>query len=185
MRVTIYDKNPGKGLGQWLLKTSWLVGCWLQKLLGLVDDYYGASSWQDAVGWLQRQSGLFTSIQYWGHGSPGCVWLAGQPMGVNDLLPLRYRVEPTSVLWFRTCSTLQGQGGYAFSERLTGALGCIVAGHTRIIGLFQGGLHTRTPNAAPSWPVDEGEYTGKLPAHLFPVGNNVIFCLRTRIPDGW
>lgn len=39
MKVTVYDKNPGVGAGQWFLKTSWLVGCWLQKLFGKVDAW--------------------------------------------------------------------------------------------------------------------------------------------------
>ena len=68
---------------------------------------------------------------------------------------------------------------------LADLLDCTIAAHTRVIGLWQGGLHTHQPRTLPSWPVDEGEYKGLLPAHLFPVGNNVIFCMTTRIPEGW
>lgn len=184
VRVTIFDRRPGQGLGQWLLMASWAVGCWLQKTLGLVDEYHGASSWADAVAWLDSRPGKLSSVQYWGHGSPAGVWLADELLPLHLLDTVKAKLDPTSIVWFRTCSTFQGGNGQGFAQFLANRLGCTVAGHTRIIGLFQGGLHTLRPGAVPSWSVDEGELSG-LPAHLFPVGDHVIFCLTTRIPDGW
>lgn len=185
MRVTIFDRRPGQGLGQWLLMASWAVGCWLQKLFGLVDDFHGASSWEDALTWLDTRPGKLTSVQYWGHGSPGGVWLADEPMPFHRLVAtLQTKLDPRSIVWFRTCSTFQGDVGWAYSKGLADGLGCVVAGHTRIIGLWQSGLHTRRLGQPPSWPMNEGESTFPL-AHLLPMGNNCIFCLVTRIPDGW
>jgi hypothetical protein len=185
MRITIYDKNPGPGIGQWLLSFSWRVGCFLQKLFGKVDKYYGAESWEDACYWIELQNVELSSVQYWGHGSPGTVWLAGKEIPLSRFIyALKWYVSPETVVWFRTCSTFQGSVGHSFSWLLANELNCIVAGHTRIIGLVQGGLHTRRPNTMPSWPVTEGELeNAKWP--YVELGNNSIFCLTTKIPNGW
>ena len=186
MRVTVYDKNPGVGLAQWFLKTSWFLGCFIQKLLGQVDAYYGATSWLDAIEWLTRQPKPLMSIQYWGHGSPGRVWLAQKTVAAAGFLPLKSRVAKASVIWFRTCSTFQGQEGYDFSANLSNLLDCTVAGHTRIVGLLQGGLHTRAPHTDPSWPITDGEFP---PSHMasngLKSGNNTVTCFATEIPHGW
>ena len=186
MRVTVYDKKPGAGFSQWFLSFSWAAGCWLQKLFGKVDAYYGASSWAEALVWLAGRPGTLTSIQYWGHGSPGTTYLAGQTLPINKFITiLKPKISPTSVLWWRTCSSFQGAQGHVFSRRLADELGCIVAGHTRNIGPVQGGLHTRKPMTSPSWPVTEGELPKSwLPDHL-RWGSNSIFCLTTKILDGW
>lgn len=185
MRVTIYDKNPGKGVDQWFLKTSWLLGCFLQKLFGLVDEYYGASSWDDALAWLLQRPGVLTSIQYWGHGSPGTVWLAGKMLPREHLLPLKAKTNAQSLLWWRTCSSFQGSAGYAFSAELANSLECVVAGHTRIIGLFQGGLHTRRPQEPARWDAAEGEPSSSWLPSWALWGPNTIWCFQTKIPDGW
>jgi len=185
MRVTIYDKNPGVGIQQWGLKLSWFLGCWFQKLIGKVDQYYGATSWADALGWLAKQEGTFESVQYWGHGSPGVVWLAQKACSVHDFSFLKTKVTPQSIVWFRVCSLFQGQKGYDFSQKLSNLLNCTIAGHTRIIGPLQGGLHTRKPSTAPSWPVDEGEFPKSWWPEVLRWGNNTITCLATKIPNGW
>jgi len=185
MKITIYDRNPGPGIGQWFLKTSWAVGCWFQKFVGAVDEYYGAKSWDDASSWINSLEGKFESIQYWGHGSPGDVWLAGNNPSPTRFAVLKERLAPGAVIWFRTCSTFQGPRGHSFSGQLADMLNCTVAGHTRIIGLLQGGLHTRQPNTYPSWPTTEGEFPKSwLPAWA-KFGNNTITCFSTKIPKGW
>lgn len=184
MRVTIYDKNPGVGFGQWLLKTCWLLGCLFQKLVGAVDDYYGASSWAEAEAWLKSKKTPLTVIQYWGHGSPGTVWLAGNPLTQN-WLSLKPLLSKDALLWFRVCSSFQGSVGHTFSKQLADGLGCTVAGHTRIIGLWQGGLYTRTPNSLPSWLVDEGANPSGLRDDFKFWNKHTIFCLKTSIPKGW
>jgi len=186
MRVAIYDKNPGAGAAQWGLKLSWAIGCFLHKLFGKLDAYYGAESWDDAFSWLEQRPGLLTSIQYWGHGSPGTVWLAGKSVDRAYFKKLVGKIPPNGVLWFRTCSTFQGQAGYDISKYLTTLLNCTVAAHTRIIGVLQGGLHTRAPNQEPSWPLTEGEFPKSFWAGLgLKIGNNTILCLRASIPKGW
>jgi hypothetical protein len=186
MRVAIYDKNPGVGFNQAFLALTWKIGCFLHKLFGKLDAYHAATSWEDAFSWLEQQPGTLSSIQYWGHGSPGTAWLAGKSVDRSYFKKLVGKVTSRSVLWFRTCSTFQGSAGYDFSKYLVDTLQCTAAAHTRIIGLWQGGLHTRKPNELPSWPISEGE----LPKSFWTTlglkrGNNTIFCLRASIPKGW
>lgn len=186
MRVIVYDKNPGSRTSDKFLAVAWLVGCWIQKLFGQVDDYFGATSWNQAIQWLTAREEKVTSIQYWGHGSPGCVWLAGENITAAGLLPLRTVLTVDSLLWFRTCSTFQGQLGQSFARALVAGLGCTVAAHTRTIGLLQGGLHTLKPGQAPGWPETEGNFPPSLLASLgLKWGNNTILCLATKIPKGW
>lgn len=179
-RVVVYDANPGPGLGQWGLKTSWAIAARLQRLFGAADAVYGATSWTDAVQWLAGQPGRL-SIQYWGHGNPGFVWLAGDKLPPSMLVCLRGRVE---LLWFRTCSTFQGLRGMSFADYVAKLVDGKVAGHTRIIGLFQGGLHSHLPGASLMWPAGEGEPNSILPGYL-TWGPRTVFCLATKIPDGW
>lgn len=185
MRVTIYDNNPGVGFSQWCLKTSWALGCWFQKLVGAVDDYKGVSSWQEARDWLLAQPGPLTVVQFWGHGSPGTTWFAGQPAGADHWKALKPQMTPDSLLWFRACSTFQGDRGFAFAKALTKELNCTVAGHTRIIGVFQGGLHTLKPGQEPYWLKSEAELPGKLAPMGLVWGDHTITCLATKIPEGW
>jgi len=188
MKVTIYDKNPGPGLGQWFLKTSWLVGCWLQKLFGKVDDYHGVDSLEEMIEWLQSKNTTFSSIQYWGHGSPGVVWISGQPLFENQWFWLESLLQADSVVWFRVCSLFQGKKGEVFSRILANRLGCAIAAHTRTIGVWQGGLHTRTPNSFPNWSLNEGTEIRKwswLRDDFRFWNKNTIFCLRASIPKGW
>lgn len=185
MRVTIYDKNPGPGFRQWFLKTSWLVGCLFQKLFGAVDDYYGATSWDDAVIWLRNRPSKLTMIQYWGHGSPGAIWLGGRYGWFGVFGDATNNIDSNTVVWLRTCSTFQGPAGHEYSEKMSDLLGCTVAGHTRIIGPLQGGLHTRKPYSDPSWPVTEGELPKSWIPSFFRWGNNTVTCLATKIPSGW
>lgn len=186
MRVAVYDKNPGEGIGQWFLSLSWLIGCFLHKLFGKLDDYHGATSWEDAFSWLETRPGPLASVQYWGHGSPGTVWLANKRLDQTQFKRLVTKMTPRSVLWFRTCSTFEGQQGYDISKYLTTTLNCVVAGHTRVIGVFQSGLHTRKPGEEPRWPLTEGDVGNPTLVGMgLQWGNNTIFCLRATIPEGW
>lgn len=169
------------------LAFTWFFGCLVQKSFGAVDDYYGAKSWDDALEWLTKQPRPLTSIQYWGHGSVGRVWLAQQAIEASKFSVLIPCVTPASIVWFRTCSTFQGPAGYDFSKYLSNLLNCTIAGHTRVIGLLQGGLHTRKPNTEPSWPVDEGELpaTAFYPQYGLAWSNNTVTCFVTNVPEGW
>lgn len=184
MRVILYDKNPGTGFMQWCLKTSWLLGCLFQKFVGIVDDYHGVSSLVETEAWLKTKAPL-TVIQYWGHGSSATCYLAGQAIPMSFWLSLKPLVRPNTLLWFRVCKFLQGAPGIYFSGILANGLGCTVAGHTRIIGLWQGGLYTRAPNSMANWSLNEGDESSWLREDFNPFNKHTIIFLRTSIPRGW
>lgn len=186
MRIIIFDKKPGPGIDQWFLMLTWLVGSYIQKLFGVADVVKGFSSWDEVSSWLQTLNAeKISSIQYWGHGSPGKVWMAQKTMPHSLFQPIKEKLSSDSIIWFRTCSTLQGQKGYDLSKHLANSLNCIIAGHTRIIGLLQGGLHTRKPNEEPSWPINEAEFKSSVIPSWLKWGNNTITCFHTKIPKGW
>jgi hypothetical protein len=186
MKVTIYDRNPGGGgLWQGFLKTSWVVGCWLQKAVGAIDDYYGATTWEEARAWLASKQTPINEIQYWGHGSPGTVWMTEKPISVAEWISLKPLLAPDAVLWFRVCDAFQGTWGQHFSKILADNLNCTVAGHTRIVGLWQGGLYTRKPNTEPSWSVTEGGEPSWLREDFKFWNKHTIFCLTSSIPKCW
>ena len=186
MRVAVYDKNPGTGIWQAFLAFTWLAGCFLHKLFGKLDDYYGATSWEEAFKWLETRPKPLNVIQYWGHGSPGTAWLAQMKLPQDMFKRLVKSTDQASLVWFRTCSTFNGKPGYDFSEYLTKLLSCTVAGHTRTIGVLQSGLHTRKPGQAPSCPLDEADVGHPWFVGLgLQWGNNTILCLRASIPEGW
>lgn len=188
MRVIIYDNDPGPGFMNWFLRLSWAVGAWLQKLFGKTDKVYGAPSWEHALAWLDVQPGPLKALHYWGHGSPGYVWLAQKtpdlPVFMKKLAP---KVNADTEVWFRVCHLFHGKKGQDFARELAHGLGCTVAGHTRLIGLFHSGLHTLKPGMTPTWNPLEGD---GLPGIATSLGlrwweNNTIICFRSTIPPGW
>jgi hypothetical protein len=166
------------GIGQWLLMACWAVACFVQKLFGRVDAYYGASGWGEALKWILALPRPITSFQYWGHGSPGRIWLGQQMVATLDLLKMKPKLAPGAVVWFRSCQTFGGREGHEFSKVVADGLGCTVAGHTVVIGPVQAGLHTRAPGTKASWPIEES-YSSVWVALRRP---NTVTCLATRLP---
>lgn len=187
MKVNIYDRVAWPGFMQWCLKTSWLLGCVFQKLIGVIDDYYGAESWEDAMAWVKKLPEPIEQLQYWGHGSPGVIWLAGNAVPTKNWLQLKpYLSGSDALIWFRVCSSFQGKEGHAFSKAVADGLNCTAAGHLWTIGLWQPGLFTRQPFTKPTWPVDEGAVEPKWRPDLQPwLIRRTIICLRWWIPKGW
>lgn len=183
MRVVIYDRYPGFGVGNALLYWAWAIGAHLQYLVGLADEVHGAESWDDAANWLKSlPQEEIAQLEIWGHGGPGRPYMSQMPASHDTFNFLRGRV---GVLWFRSCSVLQGRAGQLFSGRVADAVGCTVAGHTRIIGLVQGGLRTRQAHTTPSWSETEGELSKSWIPPYLRWGPRSILCTTTRIPAGW
>lgn len=174
LRVMIYDATwHGSKPDQWFLTTSWIVGGLLYRALGRIDEVYGATSWLDAVAWLNAvdQGREIAEIQYWGHGRWGRVMIGTDrfdaralddgthPMH-DDFRAISARLTPASLVWFRTCMTFGTQVGQHFASSCARFFNCRVAGHTYVVGPLQSGLHSLSPGEAPSWPVVEGVARG-------------------------
>lgn len=184
------------------LTHAWIAGAWLYRLLGRLDDWKGARSWEEALSWLLRRSegARIGEVQLWCHGQWGNARLDGDILDVgslrsghphHDLLSAvagRMSKGPAGLWWFRTCQTYGGVAGQRFARELTSLLGCRTAGHTFIIGPWQSGLHSLLPNEIPSWPADEGigEGTPESPKKALwsrPGRPGTITCLHGRLPD--
>jgi hypothetical protein len=182
------------------LSHSWFAGGLLYRGLRRLDLFKGFLSWNEALGWLSEvePDRKIDQIQYWGHGSPGRVWMNGQALThrafgsghAPQLSRLASRLTPESLVWFRTCATFTGDQGQDFAQVWSQALNCRVAAHTFNTGVWQSGLHSIRPGELPSWSAMEGIKEGtpdaiKKIAWSMPWSTNTITCLHGEVPKGW
>lgn len=185
------------------LTHSWFVGGRLYKRFGAIDTFQGFRQWHRALDWAAtvHPEQKIDHIQFWGHGSPGKVWLNNEALSVDafdgpykDLLKaVRDRLTDDAVIWFRTCSTFGADRGRRFARRWAECMGCRVVAHTHNIGFFHGGLRSLRPGQDPGWPREEGiaEGTAETPLKMKMTGlawwryPNTITCLHNEFPDDW
>ncbi|MEQ1569233.1 MAG: DUF4347 domain-containing protein [Myxococcota bacterium] len=184
------------------LTHTWQVGGAGYSALGRLDAWAGASTWDEALGWIAQVSPSepISEIQYWGHGQRGRVRIDAEALTRASLGPtaphrrvleqIRERMDPAGQWWFRTCDTFGGQAGQSFAAAWTEFFGCAAAGHTHVIGPWQSGLHRIAPGAAPHWSAWEGlaEGTPQHPGRSLwsaPWRPNTITCLHGAVPEGW
>jgi hypothetical protein len=174
----------------------------LYSVLGRSDGHHAADSFADGLAWLStfRSSEPIAELQYWGHGKWGRIFVGRESLDRTALVQgnahhaalsrLRERLQPDSLVWFRTCEAFGATAGQDFARAWTDFFGCRAAGHTYVIGYWQSGLHALEPGHAPSWSVEEGLVDGT-PAHpkraaiSWPGRPNTITCLQGRVPEGW
>ena len=179
---------------------SWFANGGLYRNLRTLDAAKGFDAWEDALGWLATYSSgqKIAEVQFWGHGSPGHVWMNGQILTAHSffghhgpaLRRLTHRLLPGSTVWLRTSGTFAGEAGHEFAQVWSQALECRVAGHTFDLGFFQSGLHAVTPDEVPQWPLTEGiaEGTPVKPIVLrksMPWCVNTLTCLSSAVPPRW
>lgn len=194
--IMFYDASDWAGEQ---LRLSWVTGGLLYRLFGQLDEVRGCLSWEEALEYLLhvRQGEKINSIQFWGHGSPGHVWIDGRTLSLKTLLPnsvhrhllekLKSRLHPNSVLWFRSCNVGATTEGKEFTKALSEILECRIAVHTHVVHLLQGGLHILEPGQEPSWPSSEGVHmqSGGILKMLWtmPWTKNNVFFLQSNIPE--
>ena len=184
------------------LTYSWLTGGRFYRMLGRIDNCKGFLNWADALEWLATFGGdrKIGEIQFWGHGSPGKVWMVeGRETLKADafdgehreaLISIRKRMTPDAHIWFRCCNVFTGDAGHDFARSWSSFFERRIIAHTFIINVWHAGLHNAWPNRAPHWPKMEGIIEGtsarpkKLatssygsPCRTWFLGNNV--------PEGW
>jgi len=197
----IYDRSCTRS-GRWPLGLthSWQVGGRLYGLRGLLDDWAGVGSWDEALDWLGTRREALDEVQFWGHGNWGVARIDRHPLDASALRPghrlrpalerVRERMAPGALWWFRTCDTLGSARGHDFARRWTDFFARPVAGHTHIIGPWQSGLHRLAPGERPHWAAAEGVSRGTAEAPeastwSAPGRPNTIHCLQGEIPAGW
>lgn len=202
LRLMVFDKTcAGKHVLPGL-STAWRSGALLYRALGRLDASFGATSWDEAFGWLAtfRAAEPIDEIQYWGHGNWGVVWIARDRFGAEafasghplhtKLEAVRERLAPDALVWLRTCEAFGADRGLDFAARFADFTGVRVAGHTFIIDALQSGLHGVAPGVAPDWSPAEGILEGtpaapKRARRSSPIAPRTVTCFDGTIPDGW
>jgi len=191
--MMFYDSSDWAGKE---LRFSWITGGKFYKLFRSVEHHSGFESWIDALKWINsvEPDKKINSLQFWGHGSPGRVWINEEYLSARSLLAssehkqhldsLKKRLTKDSLVWFRSCNVFAGKEGKLFASMISASLNCRVASHTFIIGPWQSGLHSIVPGQAPYWSDEEG-YDGEKRLWSMPWSTNTIFCLTGKIPEGW
>jgi hypothetical protein len=202
LRLMIFDETCRGGRGLPGLSRAWWSGAHLYAVLGRLDAWHGAATWEDGLAWL---AGYCTgepiaSIQFWGHGKWGSALVGADRLDAGSLDPghrhrpaleaVRDRLAPGALWWFRTCETFGARAGHDLARRFSEFLGCRAAGHTHVIGHWQSGLHSLAPGERPYWSLDEGlaEGTPDEPVRARrsrPGAVNTITCWHGRLPPGW
>jgi len=202
LRLLLYDRTCTGGRMPLGLTHTWMVGQHLYAGLGRIDRAFGAATWAEALDWLGSVGGerQISEVQYWGHGHWGSVEIGGEGLTRDALDPtnphrpglerLRERLTGDALLWFRTCDAFGARKGHDFAMAWADFMGCDIAGHTFVIGLWQSGLHRISPGQAAHWPDDEGVREGtaaepKRSTWSGPLKPNTISFLGGRIPKGW
>lgn len=179
MKIVLFDSSEGGALG-W----SWSVGSFRPGWTRI-----GAGSWlNDADSKLDaavRPGTRLKELQIWGHGTPGAPEMDGEPMPSLFVDRLSLLVEPSSLVWFRSCSTFFGNSGQAFAERTSNKLGCRIAGHTHVIGIWQSGLYSVEPGLAGDWPTNKYSNCDWTKLKSGWRERRTINCLRMSFPDSW
>ncbi len=199
LRLMVYDRTCRRhGIG---LSTAWSAGSVMYRGLRRLDATFGASSWEEALGWLatvapDRPIG---EIQYWGHGRWGRVFVAQDVLDASALRPghrlhraiaaVRERLVGggEALFWLRTCEAFGARAGIDFAQSLAEGLGARVAGHTFIIGAWQSGLRALAPGRVPTWSPAEGiaEGTPESPRRALgsgPTRPRTITCFSGEVP---
>lgn len=196
--IMFYDASDWAGKQ---LRFSWTAGGAFYRAFRSVEATKGFLSMEEALHWITRvePERKINSIQFWGHGSPGRVWINNDFLSARSmvdvskhkpyLLDLKQRLTEDSLIWFRSCNVFAGNEGRLFAVAFSQLMNCTIAGHTYIIGPWQSGLHTIRPGERPSWSPDEGlerkpDGTVKK-IWSKPWSPNTIFCLTGKIPEGW
>lgn len=196
--LMFYDSSDWAGKQ---LRFSWITGGKFYKLFRSVEHHDGFDNWIDALNWISEvePNKKINSIQFWGHGSPGRVWINGDALSIRSLTydsphyyflkKIKERLATDSTIWFRSCNVFTGSDGKFFSIAFSQFMQSRIAGHTYIVGPWQSGLHTIKPGQRPSWNISEGlkkEEDGKIKKlWSMPWEKNTIFCLTNKIPEGW
>jgi hypothetical protein len=172
-RVKVLFNDPKSSLTFW-----WKLGAFLDKALGFTDYIVPAASWDEAFAGIQdavaRQAAKtgrpvrIASLQSWGHGAPGHVFMGPAPaLTAATLNPGgRFHEQARAVaslmhsteghVWFRCCSPFQGARGQELARVASTIFRVPAVGHTFTIHALQSGTRVLEPGARPDWDVDEG-----------------------------
>ena len=139
---------------------TWKTGA---KFMARKDDLVLAvNSWDDCLKQLDNLfmgGQKFDVIQFWGHGSPGNVYVAGKDDPYEFWIALASLVKSKeSIVWLRVCSFFATKHGKREGNEIAAILKCKLMAHTYSIGHLasQSGTRMIDKNNPPLWSNTEG-----------------------------
>ncbi|KAF0972961.1 hypothetical protein FDP41_008813 [Naegleria fowleri] len=169
LSVLIYDStNEHESTRDQFASISWAVGSSFFEAVNKFDRVIRAKSWDQVVRELNQiaDSGeLIREVQFWGHGSPGKVFIGQDELTTEVLdtpswvsLSKRKIFHQNALWWFRSCSTCNRNEGRSFAKKFVDLFGVRMGGHTVFIHAIHAGLVCLRPGQEPSWSDEDGTW---------------------------
>lgn len=180
-RLMIYDASEKSFVG-----FSWKVGAAVFK--SYFDTILAVQDWTDCHKQLAALVDKYDEVQFWGHGSPGFIYVNSQPAPAEFWFALAKKISKNATVWLRVCSFAASSIGKTMMNQISKNLGAKIIAHTYSIGQWgcQSGTRAVTPTTLAGWSATEGVDKSKTPAELLPSSPwapNTVFSLTMRPPD--
>lgn len=152
-RLMIYDFSEDTPVG-----FTWKVGAFFGR--PFFDKIIYAKNWFDCENQLKALTEKYDEVQFWGHGSPGKIYIGGQNDPSSFWGNLEKVLNKDATVWLRVCSFAHGDHGKVMMHILSEVLGARLIAHTYVIGTWasQSGMHAvdTKNNLLAEWPDEEG-----------------------------
>lgn len=177
-RLLIYDASEESAVGK-----AWKAGAFLNKKY--FDEIWPVYSWSDFNNKVTSSTKKFDEIHWWGHGSPGRLYINEVKSNDKYLASFNQVVHQGGFIWLRVCAFAQGETGMNYMEWLSSITNTIVFAHTYNIGHW--GAHSGLVKASPGQLVKYSETEGRDPKtnkllNSSWVAPRTISALRMKIP---
>ena len=150
-RLLIYDVSERGFVG-----LTWKVGAFLFRWK--FDKIIAAKDFEECIVELKNLQEKYDEVQFWGHGSPGFIFINKEPSLGEFWLTLAKVLTPNANVWLRVCSFAAGSVGKTMMSRISKTLNAKLMAYTYVIGTYacQSGLRVVTPKDPPKWSSSEG-----------------------------
>lgn len=180
-RLMIYDAKESSFVG-----FTWKAGATVFK--PYFDKILAVTSWEDCENQVKALTEKYDEVQFWGHGSPGFIYVDRQPSPANFWFVLAAKLNEGATVWLRVCSFAASSLGKTMMNQISKTLKARLVAHTYSIGQWgcQSGTRAVTPTTPARWPSTEGvEKTAESTKLLSssPWAPNTVFALTMKPPE--
>lgn len=180
-RLMIYDVAEDSFVG-----FSWKVGS--KVFSPYFDKILAVKSWDDCYAQLSQLEEKYDEVQFWGHGTPGFIYVNKQPSTADFWLTLAKKLNKNAVVWLRVCSFAATSLGKTMMSQISKTLNAKLIAHTYSVGQWgcQSGARAVTPTNSAKWSSDEGVDRGQSPFKLLPSAPwipNTVLVLTMKPPE--
>lgn len=178
-KLMIYDASEKSFVGMTWKAGATLFSPYFDKILAVHD-------WTDCERLVKELPEKYDEVQFWGHGSPGFIYVNKQPATASFWFALSEKVNPNANVWLRVCYFAATSFGKTMMNQISKNLNARVIAHTYSIGQWacQSGTRAVTPTALAAWPSTEGVGADKSFSHSAPWAPNTVSAL-SLTPPKW